>query len=59
MELKPCPFCGSLNNTLTELYVDEKSIGYYEYVVECSDCLSGGPIKHSEKGAIDAWNKRS
>lgn len=51
---KPCPFCGTSNVAVTELYP-----GSDEFWVECRNeqCYGMGPSKSSEKEAISAWNQ--
>lgn len=54
-ELKPCPFCGNLELELLE--GDATGFGHW---VNCSKekCNTAGPMKLSDKEAIEAWNTR-
>lgn len=56
-ELKPCPFCGGNNVGVWHefWYVAERD----DYAVQCYDCHFGLSIKHTEKEAIEAWNRRA
>jgi len=56
-ELKPCPFCGNDDQALFMIPHEgmRTSLTRYAY---CIKCLSRGPIKRSEKEAIEAWNIR-
>ena len=51
-DLKPCPFCGSID-------VEEKQYGDNEFWVSCADC--GARISEYEDydEAIEAWNRRA
>lgn len=40
-----------------ELFSIGEGNGFYQ--VHCYMCGAKGPVKGTEKGAIDAWNKRS
>lgn len=51
-KLKPCPFCGSTNLSLTE------SLDMYMFV-NCEICNSAGPSKKTGNEAIEAWNHRA
>jgi len=61
-ELKPCPFCGSIevNNTnydkgyLTE---DDDNDGL-EFVIVCPDCICSILPSSNISIAIERWNKR-
>ena len=71
-ELKPCPFCGGSNITLTSY--DVQPDNYHAGSAYCNDCEMGGPSSLSlpepdgywmpgadsakEEGA-KAWNRRS
>lgn len=48
-ELKPCPFCGSLN--VHAIYAPD-------CWVKCLDCGAGGPERNSIETAAEAWNGR-
>lgn len=56
IELKPCPFCGSTNQTLfTCSTLDSDEIGYGFY---CCNCKTKGPRGLSKELAAEAWNRR-
>lgn len=52
--LKPCPFCGA-----KRVYIASKGGGFF-WAVECSNgaCWVVGPWRKTERGAINAWNRR-
>mgnify|MGYP002626940738 CR=1 FL=1 len=54
-DLKPCPFCGR-----TEfLHIDRyQSDGEWWAYVECTECMTTGPVGKSKLQAVDAWNMR-
>lgn len=56
VELKPCPFCGSIcvNDTTKPTAGNH---GLYYWV--CPDCVTVGPCAESVKSATEKWNKRS
>ena len=60
-ELKPCPFCGNDDQDFMVIPYEKISssllVKYVQYA-HCLKCLSRGPIKRSEKEAVDAWNTR-
>ena len=53
MELKPCPFCGSM-----KIYVN----GDKKYWIACGSCGAEGPTPNRlwdcAENAIEEWNKR-
>lgn len=59
LEIYPCPFCGSENVLIVDMY--GKGTDYY---VRCEDCHSSGPTKNpntdgwdmSKAEAIELWN---
>jgi Lar family restriction alleviation protein len=55
-ELKPCPFCGSIDQLkqLVEMLEDNSTVEY----VECWNCYAQGPVSLTEQGAIESWNQR-
>jgi Lar family restriction alleviation protein len=55
--LRPCPFCGSAEHEADRncLKTISDSQSYYSVVCWCG---TSGPIRESEKEAINAWNKR-
>ena len=50
VELLPCPFCGSVNQTV-------KHSGRWGWFVSCG-CAAVGPSADSRQSAIDKWNSR-
>jgi Lar family restriction alleviation protein len=56
--LKPCPFCGSVDDDVLE--VEDRGHEYrLRYHVFCTRCLAYGPSATSEAAAISAWNRRA
>ena len=52
-ELKPCPFCGG------KAEVCEDGSWYWEWEVHClNDIRHRIEYYHTEKEAIEAWNRR-
>lgn len=51
-ELKPCPFCGHDDATLT---VNE----FRDHYITCDNCEADGPWHHMKEAAIAAWNTRA
>ena len=49
--LKPCPFCGSKDVSISHVYGSL----YQGY---CDNCTGEGPWRNSRRGAIAAWNRR-
>lgn len=59
MELKPCPFCGSVC-FFCDSFVDHDGHAFVEkYYIECNGCLSRGPARATAKEAEEAWNRRT
>lgn len=64
-DLKPCPFCGSINVLAT--YNSERDgqmvpgtdVVLSTWMVECQECLSGTGYEKTEQAAMEAWNKRA
>jgi Lar family restriction alleviation protein len=54
-ELKPCPFCGSIN---VELVFSEPVHGAVGKTVKCDDCWAVGPDSDIKIVAIQSWNRR-
>ncbi len=56
-ELKPCPFCGSVD---TRVFNDPDEYGRDSYGVQCGSgsCSICGPQRSSEEEAVAAWNTR-
>lgn len=59
-ELK-CNYCGNTIDGTIKVDEELASIGSFQglFQVHCYMCGAKGPVKGTEKGAIDAWNKRS
>lgn len=56
MELKPCPFCGSIYITMKE-----HPYGSYltpQFYLMCEHCGSQGPWSGSKNEVIKHWNTR-
>ena len=51
MELKPCPFCGSLRTEVAYLY-------FRPYII-CQTCHAQIPCYNNYKAAKEAWNRRA
>jgi Lar family restriction alleviation protein len=54
-KLKPCPFCGSEDVSLS---VGKNGIGESLRYVECVGCGAMADMKRTIEEAIGAWNKR-
>lgn len=54
MQYLPCPFCGSLNQEIYDLYYDGQHTLMY-----CNDCGAQAGEAENEEGAIALWNGRS
>lgn len=57
MELKPCPFCGSVYITIREHWYD----GYksdQDYYLLCEHCGVEGPWSENREQVIQHWNTR-
>lgn len=51
VELKPCPFCGSKDVTVYELYPSSYA--------RCRVCGAEGSLRDSHDEAVAAWNRRT
>ena len=62
MKLKPCPFCGTKDISISRTYIDpllrEDSLPD-EVHVTCSACGLGGYAEETEEEAVEAWNRRA
>lgn len=47
----PCPFCNSVSTRVKTVWQTYK-------FVACDGCKAGGPIRKTEREAVDAWNSR-
>ena len=56
--IKPCPFCGSLNVDVFSAF-GEPSTDKNFMDVECIDCGAQGGLGEGEEKAVAAWNKRA
>lgn len=54
MKLKPCPYCGGVDQYHDEVLID----GDYEYFLCCRGCCCEGPTADSKKSAEMLWNSR-
>ena len=56
-DFNPCPFCGSdeYGDETVRLRLTATSNGYFAVICSCG---AAGPIRASEKAAIEAWNIR-
>lgn len=53
-ELKPCPFCGDRFPYVKTTDDDDLAVVICRKRFECAI----GPIRHGEKRAVKAWNRR-
>lgn len=56
--IKPCPFCGSLNVDVFYAF-GEPSTDKNFMDVECINCGAQGGLGEGEEKAIAAWNRRA
>ena len=58
MTLKPCPWCGALDE---ELIVNEgiSASPFIVFWVECRKCFIDGPNGRTKIDAVRAWNRRA
>lgn len=54
-ELKPCPFCGSDQVSVS---IGETGVGGDFYYVECEKCAGMCGSSSKQEDAVKAWNKR-
>lgn len=54
--LKPCPFCGSCDLSVTK---SAPSAGSPHYYVICNTCFCTGRLEAIKDGATRAWNLRA
>lgn len=58
MNIKECPFCGSVDTRMHNHVVTNKwKIVGLEWFVQCLDCHVEGPSEDSREFAIKAWNE--
>ena len=55
-QLKPCPFCSSVEENL-RLYKLSQGFGFV-YLVSCTGCVATTGKYKTEEQAIKAWNNR-
>ena len=56
-KLKPCPFCGG--NEITIRQIEYAGIIEPRFYAQCRNCFAQtGPGWITEKGAVEAWNRR-
>lgn len=51
-DIKPCPFCGSVNCQVTKTGINSN-------FVVCHNCGAYGPSASGRRHAIQAWNTRT
>jgi len=61
MNIKPCPFCGSVNMKIAEALRQHKVDGLFlkEFKVFCNNCESCSGYGSSNQAAIKIWNQRA
>lgn len=62
IELKPCPFCGAVDEVMTvgEFWAGVIPAGSeIEHRVGCTDCDIWTPSYDTDEEAIEAWNRRA
>lgn len=61
MKLKPCPFCGNDDPTITMRKGKDGWRDRYAVLCDYEDngCGAEGPWYHTEREAVDAWNRRT
>lgn len=57
-EIALCPFCGDWGAEVAESAVPSIHGGQKQGVY-CNTCFCEGPTSETEKGAIEAWNRRA
>lgn len=55
IDLLPCPFCGGEADTLNG---SSYQYGTDAWVCFCTSCDAQGPVKGTERKAVEAWNAR-
>lgn len=59
MGLKPCPFCGSKNLSITAPSNHGGWDGPPSYIIQCKNCFAEIDLKSScKKGTLIKWNRR-
>jgi hypothetical protein len=56
-EIALCPFCGDWGAEVAESAVPSIH-GGQKQAVYCNTCFCAGPTSETEKGAVEAWNRR-
>ncbi len=57
-EIALCPFCGDWGAEVAESAVPSIQ-GGQKQAVYCNTCFCEGPTSETEKGAVEAWNRRA
>lgn len=57
-EIVLCPFCGDWGAEVAESAVPSIH-GGQKQAVYCNTCFCEGPTSETEKGAVEAWNRRA
>lgn len=57
-EIALCPFCGDWGAEVAESAVPSIH-GGQKQAVYCNTCFCEGPTSETEKGAVEAWNRRA
>ena len=55
--LTPCPFCGGADQRVVGARINHEDQEWY-WSVECKSCHARVQDFHTERQAIDAWNRR-
>jgi len=55
MSINNCPFCGSDNATVGEIF--NYDAGFALHFVECNGCDARGPRRLTDVMAVEEWNK--
>jgi transcription elongation factor Elf1 len=53
-KLGKCPFCKS-----EKVSVWTDGIGDYDFFISCHKCYAQGPMRRTERGAVNGWNRVS
>lgn len=67
MKLKPCPFCGFIDEAIVggnapkpglRVCADNIESRDCSWWIECDNCFAAGPHERNEEKAREEWNKR-